>query len=63
MIFFDQFIVPTIKFGKCFAELMIKISIFSAFKYFCLMHGNACRICSNLYEVEKFSSIYDTMPI
>ena len=25
MIFFDQFKVPTIKFGKCFAEFMIPI--------------------------------------
>ena len=26
MIFFDQFQVPTIKFGKCFAEFMIPIA-------------------------------------
>ena len=26
MIFFDQFKVPTIKFGKCFAEFMIPIA-------------------------------------
>ena len=26
MIFFDQFKVPTIKFGKCFAEFMIPIN-------------------------------------
>ena len=27
MIFFDQFKVPTIKFGKCFAETMIQIAL------------------------------------
>ena len=27
MIFFDQFNVPTIKFGKCFAEFMIPIDL------------------------------------
>ena len=27
MIFFDQFTVPTIKFGKCFAEFMIPIAL------------------------------------
>ena len=27
MIFFDQFKVPTIKFGKCFAEFMIPIAL------------------------------------
>ena len=27
MIFFDQFKVPTIKFGKCFAEFMILIAL------------------------------------
>ena len=27
MIFFEQFKVPTIKFGKCFAELMISIAV------------------------------------
>ena len=27
MIFFDQFKVPTIKFGKCFAEFMIQIAL------------------------------------
>ena len=27
MIFFDQFKVPTIKFGECFAEFMIPIAL------------------------------------
>ena len=27
MIFFDQFKLPTIKFGKCFAEFMISIAL------------------------------------
>ena len=27
MIFFDQFKLPTIKFGKCFAEFMIPITL------------------------------------
>ena len=27
MIFFEQFKVPTIKFGKCFAEIMISIAV------------------------------------
>ena len=31
MIFFDQFKVPTIKFGKCFAEFMIPIALFKEF--------------------------------
>ena len=30
MIFFDQFKVPMIKFGKCFAEFMIRIIISAA---------------------------------
>ena len=28
MIFFDHFKVPTIKFGKCFAEFMVRLDIF-----------------------------------
>ena len=31
MIFFDQFKVPTIKFGKCFAEFMIQIALLKKF--------------------------------
>ena len=31
MIFFDQFKVPTIKFGKCFAEFMISIALLKKF--------------------------------
>ena len=31
MIFFDQFKVPTIKLGKCFAEFMIPIALLKAF--------------------------------
>ena len=31
MIFFDHFKVPTIKFGKCFAELMIPIALLKKF--------------------------------
>ena len=31
MIFFDQFKVPTIKFGKCFAEFMILIALLKKF--------------------------------
>ena len=31
MIFFDQFKVPTIKFGKCFAESMIPIALLKKF--------------------------------
>ena len=31
MIFFDQFKVSTIKFGKCFAECMIPIALLKKF--------------------------------
>ena len=31
MIFFDQFKVSTIKFGKCFAEFMIPIALLKKF--------------------------------
>ena len=31
MIFFDQFKMPTIKFGKCFAEFMIPIALLKKF--------------------------------
>ena len=31
MIFVDQFKVPTIKFGKCFAEVMIPIALLKKF--------------------------------
>ena len=31
MIFYDQFKVPTIKFGKCFAEFMIPIVLLKKF--------------------------------
>ena len=31
MIFFDQFKVPTIKFGKCIAEVMIPIALLKKF--------------------------------
>ena len=31
MIFFDQFKVPTIEFGKCFAEFMISIALLKKF--------------------------------
>ena len=32
MIFFDQFKMPTIKFGKCFAEFMILIALLKEFR-------------------------------
>ena len=32
MIFFDQFKVPTIKFGKCFVEFMIPIALLKKFE-------------------------------
>ena len=45
MIFFDQFKVPTIKFGKCFAEFMIPIAKGKAYVglcyYDCLFKGKA----------------------
>ena len=31
MIFFDQIEVPTIKFGKCFAEFMLSIALLKEF--------------------------------
>ena len=31
MIFFDQFNVPSIKFGKCFAKFMIPIALLKGF--------------------------------
>ena len=31
MIFFDQYKVPTIKFGKCFAEFMLQIALLKKF--------------------------------
>ena len=34
MIFLDQFKVPTIKFGKCFAEFMIPIALLNSWKLY-----------------------------
>ena len=34
MLFFDQFKMPTIEFGKCFAELMIPIALLNDMKEF-----------------------------
>ena len=35
-VFFDQFKVPTIKFGKCFAEFMIPIALLKKFEKYTL---------------------------
>ena len=40
MIFFDQFKVPTIKFGKCFAESMIPIAL--QFRWIDLVDHEEC---------------------
>ena len=41
MIFIDQFIVPTIKFGKCFAEFMIPIALLKMQAYMHVL--DACK--------------------
>ena len=49
MIFFDQFKVPTIKFGKCFAEFMIPIALLKKFgssEFVMIIEVNNMRRCS-----------------
>ena len=49
MIFFNQFKVPTIKFGKCFAELMIPIALlkkFGSLEFVTIIEVSNMRRCS-----------------
>ena len=49
MIFFDQFKVPMIKFGKCFAELMIHIAVpkkFGSLEFVTIIEVSNMRRCS-----------------
>ena len=49
MIFFDQLKVPTIKFGKCFAEFMITIALlkkFGSLEFVTIIEVSKMRRCS-----------------
>ena len=49
MIFFDQFKVPTIKFGKCFAEFMLPIALlkkFGSLEFVTIIEVSNMRRCS-----------------
>ena len=49
MIFFDQFKVPTIKFGKCFAKFIIPIALlkkFGSLEYVTIIEVSNMRRCS-----------------
>ena len=51
MIFFDQFEVPTIKFGKCFAEFMIPIALlkkFGSYEFVTIIEVSNMRRCSGV---------------
>ena len=59
MIFFDQFKVPTIKFGKCFAEFMISIALFKKFgsyEFVTIIEVSNMRRCSG--KTNKLRYIY-----
>ena len=49
MIFFDQFKVPTIKFGKCFAKFMIPLALlkkFGSYEFVTIIEVSNMRRCS-----------------
>ena len=59
MIFFDQFKVPTIKFGKCFAEFMIPIALLKKFgskEFVTIIEVSNMRRCSG--KANKLRYIY-----
>ena len=59
MIFFDQFKVPTIKFGKCFAEFMIPIALLKKFgskEFVTIIEVSNMRRCSG--KANKMRYIY-----
>ena len=59
MIFFDQFKVPTIKFGKCFAEFMIPIALlkkFGSYEFITIIDVSNMRRCTG--KANKLRNIY-----
>ena len=59
MIFFDQFKVPIIKFGKCFAEVMIPIALlkkFGSYEFVTIIEVSNMRRCSG--KANKLRYIY-----
>ena len=59
MIFFDQFKVPTIKFGNCFAEFIIPIALLKKFgseEFVTIIEVSNMRICSG--KAKKLRYIY-----
>ena len=59
MIFVDQFKVPTIKFGKCFAEFMIPIALLKKFgssEFDTIIEVSNMRRCSG--KANKLRYIY-----
>ena len=59
MVFFDQFKVPTIKFGKCFAEFMIPIALlkkFGSYKFVTIIKVSNMQRCSG--KANKLRYIY-----
>ena len=61
MIFFDQFKVPTIVFGKCFAEFIIPIALLKEFGQFFspIIEVISIRRCSG--KANKFRDIIYTI--
>ena len=58
MIFFDQFKVPTVKFGKCFAEFVIPIALLKEFgsqEFVMIVEVSNMRECSG--KANKLSYI------
>ena len=61
MIFFNQFKVPTIKFGKCFAELMIPIALHKEFgrqELVTIIEVSNMRRCSGKANKLRYTCIY-----
>ena len=59
MMFFDQFKVPWIKFGKCFAEFVIPIALIKKFgsqEFVTIIEVNNMRRCSGKAKLQSYRS-------
>ena len=61
MIFFDQFKVPTIKFGKCFAEFMKPVALlkeFGSYEFVTIIEVINMRRCSDKANKLRYIHIH-----
>ena len=61
MVIFGQFQMPTIKFGKCFAEFMIPVALlkkFGSYEFVTIIEVSNMRRCSGKANKLRYTCIY-----